>query len=127
MRRKRKYRRRGASNGVKKITQYLLDRNIVFKKEYRIKECRDKLPLPFDFAIFSGIQVIYLIEYNGVQHYKFCRKFHKSKKGLKTQQLHDLIKIEFCQSNKIPLLSISFEEEEKIEEILDCVFSKVQK
>jgi hypothetical protein len=125
MRRKRKYKRRRISNGVKKITQYLLDRNIAFKKEYRFTECRDKLPLPFDFAIFYDNKLVYLIEYNGQQHYKSVRRFG-GKKALKIQQLHDLIKEEFCRVNKIPLLSISFEEEEKIKEILDCVFSKVQ-
>ena len=44
--------------------------NIPFKREYRLEDCRDKMPLPFDFALFNNEnELIGLIENNGSQHY----------------------------------------------------------
>jgi hypothetical protein len=119
----RKRRGKRVSNGVKRIIQYLESKKIDFKTELRFPDCRDKLPLPFDFAIFRGIELIGLIEYNGIQHYKPIRRF-RGKKGLIKQQNHDMIKVAFCAKNTIPLLVISYEIEEiegKIQEFLDII------
>lgn len=115
---KRKRRKRGPSNGVKKIIQYLDAKNISYKKEFRFIDCRDKLPLPFDFAIFKDNKIVNLIEYNGQQHYKSVRRFG-GKKALKKQQIHDLIKQDYCALNNLKLIVISFEDEDKINDILD--------
>lgn len=48
------------------LTKY----NIPFKREYKIADCADKRPLPFDFAIFNNEdELIGLIELNGSLHY----------------------------------------------------------
>lgn len=48
------------------LTKY----NIPFKREYWFAECKDKKPLPFDFALFNNEdELIGLIENNGSQHY----------------------------------------------------------
>ena len=109
------------SNGVKAITQFLISHTILFKSEYRIKECRDKLPLPFDFAIFKDGKLIGLIEYQGVQHFQSVRRFG-GRKALNKQQQHDLIKVNFCLANKIPFLIISFEEEKDIVRLCEEFF-----
>ena len=69
----RRRKKRIVSNGVKRILAYLITKNIPYKQEFRIKECRDKLPLPFDFAIFKDKNLVLLIEYNGIQHFKSVR------------------------------------------------------
>nr|DAU99610.1 MAG TPA: hypothetical protein [Bacteriophage sp.] len=52
------------------MNRILLKFNIPFKREYKFQDCRDKLPLPFDFALFNDEnELIGLIENNGSQHY----------------------------------------------------------
>jgi len=107
---------RRISRGVKRIIAILEEKKLKYVKELRFPDCKDIRPLPFDFSVYNGKELVCLIEFNGVQHYKFCRKFHKSKKGLFKQQKHDAIKLAFCAEKSIPLLVIHYEEE-KIEEI----------
>jgi hypothetical protein len=118
--RKRRKKRRRPSNGVKKIIQYLDDHNIIYKREHRFVDCRNKLPLPFDFVIFKNNQIVCLIEYNGIQHYSPIRKFG-GKKALKQQQIHDLIKQNYCVANNFNLIVIHYEDEDKIDEILSSI------
>ena len=122
---KKRKKKSRVSNGVKAITIYLETNNIRFKKEHRFKECRDKLPLPFDFAILKDKEIVAVIEYNGVQHYKSVRRW-KGKKGLIKQQLHDLIKIDYCKINKIPFLVISYEDEDKSPELLQVFLLSIE-
>jgi hypothetical protein len=114
----RRKKRKGkiVSKGVKKIEAFLQNLNVHYTKEYRFSDCRDKLPLPFDFVIFKNDIFCGAIEYNGIQHYQKIRRF-SGRKGFKKQQLHDLIKIDYCSQNKIPLLIISYLQEENIEEL----------
>ena len=105
------------SNGVKRIKAFLSEHNLKFEQEFRFKECRSKLPLPFDFVIFDKDKLVAAIEYNGVQHYKGVRRFG-GKKALTKQQQHDLIKSEFCRANKIPFLVVSYEQD-NIEELCE--------
>jgi hypothetical protein len=56
------------SHGEKSIENYLLKNEIKFQSEYRIQECKNVRPLPFDFAIWIN-EKLYLIEFHGEQHY----------------------------------------------------------
>ncbi len=47
-------------------------------------------------------------EYNGSQHYKFVRFWHKTKEGLQTRQKHDEEKLKLCQENGIRLIVIPY-------------------
>lgn len=55
------------------------------------------------------------IEYDGEQHFKEVKIF---KNDLESYKIKDEIKNQFCASNNIKLLRISFIEFEKITEIL---------
>lgn len=103
-----------SSKGEKLIEEYLLKNNIQYKNQYRITECRDKKPLPFDFAIWIDDK-LRLIEYNGIQHYvqigKYAEQFQDRIKK-------DKIKYDYCKQNNIPLLTISYTEYNNIEQIL---------
>lgn len=45
------------------ISKILNKNNINFIRQYKISKCKDKLPLPFDFAIIDNNILLGLIEY----------------------------------------------------------------
>ncbi|MFW3363908.1 DUF2726 domain-containing protein [Aerococcus viridans] len=93
-----------SSYGEKFVESYLKENNFTYKTQYRIKECRNKRPLPFDFAIFENDKLIHLIEYDGEQHFK--PKF--GKKYFEKTIHNDNIKNEFCSKNEINLIRIPY-------------------
>ena len=103
------------SKGEIKVENYLKENNINYETQFRIKECRNKKPLPFDFYL-PDFNI--LIEYDGELHYKPYRKVEKSLEKFKRTQLHDNIKTQYCQKNNIKLLRIPYTEFNNIEEIL---------
>lgn len=102
------------SKGERLTRFYLMNHNIKFKPQYSIHDCRDKMPLPFDFAIFDNQgKLSALIEYQGVQHYYWMKSYRKAaERSLFTDdqiQLihkHDLIKKNFCKNHSIQLIEI---------------------
>ncbi len=93
-------------------------KKVSFQKEFIIPECKNIKPLPFDFAIFnSEKKLVFLIEFNGEQHYKPIKKFG-GKKAFHAQVFRDNIKKNFCLKNKIPLLIIKFDQQEIISELV---------
>lgn len=84
--------------------------NINYKREYRFEDCRDKLPLPFDFALFNKEnELIGLIENNGSQHYSSRGTQWNTPERLVYTQKHDYIKQKFAEDSKIPLLIIPYQ------------------
>ena len=62
-----------------------------FKKEFRFTDCRDKLPLPFDFAILdNNKKPLLLIEYDGIQHFKSVEIFGGKNEFKKIQKRDDI-------------------------------------
>ena len=97
------------------LTKY----NIPFKREYKFDECKDKLPLPFDFALFNRQgELIGLIENNGSLHYSTSGTGWDTPERLLTQQKHDYIKRKFSEDNKIPFLVIPYQYFNDIETFL---------
>lgn len=120
----------GNSKGENKIENYLEVDKIKYKPQHKIKGCKYKKELPFDFAVFNDDnELLFLIEYQGEQHYKPFN-FNRNKnpeimeENLKKIQLRDKIKKEYCEKNKIPLLTIPYWEFDNIEEILHKQLSK---
>lgn len=107
-----------SSKGEIKIRKYLKNKKIKFKREFRFDNCRNKQPLPFDFAIFYNNELHYLIEYDGVFHYEIVEGM-TTKEDLKAQQKRDEIKTHFCKENDIKLIRIPYWEFENIEQILE--------
>ena len=98
------------SIGEMKIHDILLQNGIPFKEEYEffnLKGFKNK-PLRFDFAIFDDEwNLEFLIEYQGIQHYKPVEKFGGIKE-LKKQQFYDMKKREYCKKNRIKLVIIPY-------------------
>lgn len=95
------------SKGEKHIFHFLKNKDIEFERQYKFDDCRLKNKLPFDFAVFEDEQLLYLIEYQGEQHYR-PRDFFGGKEGFEYQKLRDKIKKEYCLNNNIPLIEIPY-------------------
>lgn len=105
------------SKAEEDMEQILISYNIRYKREYKIKECKDKQPLPFDFAIFNNVdELVGLIELNGQQHYS--EGGWNTKKHLQYVQKHDKIKHRFCLLNDIPFLVIPYQYFGELEKFL---------
>ena len=95
------------SKGEKRIEEYLKNNNYKYVQQYKIEECRNKNPLPFDFAVFKENKLLCLIEFQGIQHYKEIEHFGGIE-GFKYRQRNDLIKRNYCIANKIELITIPY-------------------
>jgi len=105
------------SKGNKKISDWLDKNDINYEIEQKFKDCRNKLPLRFDFKIYIDEGLFFmLIEYDGEQH------FNESKgswPALEKIQKRDKIKDRWCKENNIELLRIPYWEYNNIEKILE--------
>jgi hypothetical protein len=109
-----------SSKGEKKISRILSEKKLKYNQECRLKECRYKYTLPFDFIIES----LLIIEYDGEGHFEPFR-FSKDKslmlKKLMNVQTRDKIKNQYCIDNNISLIRIPYWEFKNIEYILENV------
>ena len=107
------------SKGSNKIRLYLQNKDIYFNTEYKFPDLLSDLgnPLRFDFAVFKDKDkknLIHLIEYDGIFHYK--KQYDEQ--NFRLIQYHDELKNSYCKINNIPLLRIPYWELKNIENIL---------
>lgn len=95
------------SCGEKYITRYLEENNYKFTPQYKIDECRNIKPLPFDFKVDIKNKFV-LIEFDGSQHFGSSRYWGKDEEYSELIKLRDEIKTKFCEENNIPLLRIPY-------------------
>ena len=102
-----------SSTGEMKIFNFLKNKEIYFEPQYSFKNCRNALPLPFDFYLPDHNCCI---EYDGIQHFKPIEYFG-GEESLKNLQINDKIKNEYCNKNNIKLLRIKYTDDvmEKLE------------
>lgn len=92
------------SNGENYVTNFLQKYNINIKRQYRISDCVDKGPLPFDIAILSNNnKILGLIEVQGKQHYQTDLLYYNN-----DLWKHDKIKEDYCKNNNIPFLTLDY-------------------
>jgi len=103
------------SAGEKLIEKYLAANKFKFEREYKIPDCKNKRPLPFDFCVFLDKE--YLIEFQGKHHYSVVKRFGE-KKHLETIQ-NDKIKLNYCIEKEVPFLPIPYTEISKIDKLLE--------
>lgn len=111
------------SHGEKKIRNYLNDNNIKFKREFSFEDCINKRKLKFDFAVFRKDEIIFLLEYQGKQHY-MPRKIFGGEDGFEKQKKRDDIKRNYTKENNIELYEISYKDYENINKIMDKFLTK---
>lgn len=103
------------SHGEELIFKFLKQHHFIFKEQYRINDCRNILPLPFDFALFDkNKNLLGLIEFDGQQHFTTFQ-FNSCDKNVAIQNLYqtikrDEIKTNYCFDKKIKLLRITYED-----------------
>ena len=93
----------------KKFKEFLEKENIEYIYQYSFNQCRDILPLPFDFYI---VKDSFLVEIDGEGHYHPCNfnqiSNEKATTTFQITQKHDKMKNLFCKENNIPLLRIPY-------------------
>ena len=102
------------------IANYFNKNSIKYESEKTFKDCKDKMPLPFDFYLPN---YNLCIEYDGEYHYRPIRISKEEteediQNRFKLRQFHDQIKNEYCQSHGIELLRIPYWEQDNIEQII---------
>lgn len=102
------------SNGEKRIKSFLNKFNIEFKRQYKMKDCKNIRVLPFDFYL-PNYNII--IEFDGIQHFKKINFFEK-KFNMEKLNTNDLIKTNYCYNNGIFMLRIDYTYIKKIDNIL---------
>ena len=114
------------SLGEDKIREILTNKKIFNSEQYRIKKCKNKRPLPFDFVVFKDKEktiIDFLVEFQGRQHYAPSAFGSMTKEQAKQrfieQQLCDNIKFNYCKDNDIELIIIPYWKFGNIEKILD--------
>lgn len=117
------------SNIEVKTEDWLKANYINYIFQYRIDDCRNKKPLPFDFAIFKNNSLYGLIEVDGCQHdYDTSVTFFSSKQTEQDRidaRKRDRIKTNYCKNNKIKLLRLKefyFRDERYVGELKSFMF-----
>ena len=87
----------------KYLRSKLVELNITFEQNKRYDDCRNYLPLPFDFYL-TDMNI--LIECDGIQHREAIEHFGGEER-LKYQKLNDSIKDEYCIKNSIKLIRVT--------------------
>lgn len=105
------------SKGEKVISDILSILNIEYSMEKRFDDCRNINMLPFDFSVEDKVDTLFLIEYDGKQHFDPVEFFGGEEK-FKKRIHNDNIKTNYCKDNNIPLLRIPYWDFNNIEEIL---------
>ena len=91
------------SRGELYVKEYLINKNILFKEEYKFIDLIDKFPLRFDFVILQNEKPIGCIEVQGSQHYYKNDGYYKE-----SMIHHDYMKRTYCQKNNLPLLELDY-------------------
>jgi hypothetical protein len=94
------------SRGERQIRFILGKYQFRFKSQFRFENCRNKLPLPFDFAIWIDDLI------------NFTNCEIKNKEIFESIQLNDNIKKNWCLDNDIFLLVIPYFQYKNIEQLL---------
>ena len=95
------------SKGEREIRNLLIDKDIDFNQEHTFDDCKNILPLRFDFYLPEHSVCI---EYQGIQHYEPV-DFFGGVSGFENRQYRDKIKEVYCIDNNIQLLKIRYDED----------------
>lgn len=98
------------SKGEEKIAKLLKSARIPFKQEvsfYDLKNLKGNL-LRFDFAIFKNNKIVFLLEYDGEQHFHQVSHFQKTIFNFMQARENDRIKNAYCLRKNIPLIRVPY-------------------
>ena len=116
-----------ASRGQIKIHQILENNDFNFKQEYSFPDLVSSSgrPLRFDFVVFDDDgDIDFLIEYQGIQHYK-QKSVYGGASGLAKQKYNDNLKRQYCRARGLRLLQIPYTDDPIVS--YDYIVSRVYK
>ena len=98
------------------IAQMLNNLHIQYKQQYSFKDLfsnRECDKLYYDFAIFNNNTLIYIIEYDGIQHFE-KNHFHQD---FTVIHKNDLEKNKYCFDHNIPIIRIPYNKEYNLNDL----------
>lgn len=114
------------SQGERMVEKTLKKHHLSFTPQIRFEDCRNIYPLPFDFGILNKHgEVIFLIEYDGEQHYEE-NDFYGGRESYLQRVRNDRIKSNYAKDKGIPLLRIRYDQKNPVlflEQVLKKHFS----
>lgn len=113
------------SEGEKFIASLLRKAGIAFEQEKTFYDLK-KGKYRYDFYIenWSGRRVI--IEFNGIQHYEFVKKFYSSERLWRAALERDRAKISYALSQGIAIYLIPYWDQTKIRSAADLIQPQYQ-
>lgn len=105
-----------ASRGEIKIEEILEMAGLNYREEVSFADLISEtgVPLRFDFGVYDdNDELMFLIEFQGIQHYKPKSKFGGIA-GLRRQQYRDMQKRQYCKKHNIILIAIPYVDEFKM-------------
>lgn len=107
------------SRGEEKVSKFLLKKGINFIPQYKIKiGLLNEVKVDF----YIELNEKYIIEFNGIQHYKKVPYFHRNEEAFKLQLWRDKQLEIWCKENNINLIIIRYNEINDIDKILTNFF-----
>lgn len=100
----------GSSNGERAIRQILREFNISFITQYKLL-ISSRRRYDFYFEYNGGR---FIIEYDGEQHFRFARKYHKKKENFLKSQIIDRIKTYYAWNSGITIIRIDYTQYDNI-------------
>lgn len=102
------------SKGEQKVSDILKEAGLSFTTQQKFPTCllseHKNSFAKFDFYVNNE----YLIEYNGVQHYKYNSSGWDTKEKFELTQQRDQKKIQWCKDNNMPLIIIPYTHFDKL-------------
>lgn len=96
-----------------KIAMMLDSSNISYKQQFTFEDLtstgRECDRLKFDFAICNKYNntILYLIEYDGIQHFTSTHEWKNG--GYETTHFNDMLKNQYCFEHNIPIIRIPYD------------------
>lgn len=116
------------SNIENKVGKWLDKKHIVYERQKKFEQCKDKRCLPFDFYLPKYNMCI---EVDGRQHdhVEFFNKYSEEEalEKFETTKKHDLIKTQFCLENNIELFRIKEIDIQRSEKYKELLYNKLIK
>ncbi len=112
---------KSSSRGEKMISDYLIKNNIKYVSEKRFDDCRNTIPLPFDFWLPDHN---ICIEYDGIQHFQAVDWFGGEERYQYTKQ-NDSIKTQYCLDNNIKLIRVT--KDDNVKKLIDIKKTSLSK
>ena len=114
------------SKGEKFLSKVLTSNNIPFVTQFNlVKNPKTNCWLRSDFAILDkDKKTLFIIEYDGVQHFKPIDYFGGDA-TLQATQYRDSIKDEYCKENNIPFIRFNYKQSEN--DITDLLLKQLKK